>query len=36
MQAIGVIIQIELDNLVNAELNAATARTASLTQQLNQ
>jgi hypothetical protein len=27
-------IQIELDNLVNAELNAATARTASLARQL--
>lgn len=29
-------IQIELDNLVNTELNAATARTASLVQQLSQ
>jgi hypothetical protein len=29
-------IQIELDNLVNLELNAATARTASLAQQWSQ
>jgi hypothetical protein len=29
-------IQLELDNLVDAELNAATARTASLAQKLSQ